>query len=393
MSQRSVLALNSGSSSVRFSVYGVEGTPSLRLEGKLDRVRLPGTSLSFHNLITAQNHTRLIGPGDGSPVADIILALLQEQGEFGSIVAVGHRVVQGFDQVQPRVVTEELLRELEALIPYDPEHLPQELELIRLIRQRHPGLPQITCFDTLFHRDMPRVARLLAIPRRYESQGLRRYGFHGLSYTFLMERMKQLAGDEAAQGRIILAHLGNGSSMAAVREGKCMETSMGFTPASGLVMGTRSGDIDPGLIPCLVRTGPMTAEQCDHLLNHESGLLGVSGTSSDMRDLLEMEKHDLRAAEAVDLFCHQAKKCVGSFAAVLGGLDTLVFSGGIGEHCPSIRARICAGLEFLSLEIDPAANHATRSVISAAAGRVTVRVIPTDENLMIVRSICQTLGL
>jgi acetate kinase len=245
----------------------------------------------------------------------------------------------------------------------------------------------VACFDTAFHHDMPRVASLLPIPRRFEAKGVRRYGFHGLSYAFLLGELSRAAGPEAAGGRVILAHLGSGASLAAVRGGRSMDTSMGFTPTSGMPMGTRSGDLDPGLAPYLARTGQVTPARFNDIVNHESGLLGVSETSADMRDLLEREGQDVRAAEAVDLFCYQARKWIGAFAAVLGGLDTLVFSAGIGEHCPAVRARICEGLSFLGIELDAARNAGTAPVISTDGGRVSVRVIATDEELMIAQSV------
>jgi acetate kinase len=286
-----------------------------------------------------------------------------------------------------------MVEELRRLSPFDPEHLPEEILLTDAFHRRFPELPQVACFDTAFHHDLPRVARLLPIPRRYEALGVRRYGFHGLSYAFLMGELARLGGDEAARGRIVLAHLGNGASLAAVREGKSLDTSMGFTPAAGVPMSTRSGDLDPGLIWYLARTGGMNAQQFNEMANLHSGLLGVSETSSDMRDLLEREAGDVRAAEAVALFCYQVRKWVGAFAAALGGLDTLVFAGGIGEHAPVIRTRICEGLGFLGIDIDEERNAANAAVVSAVAGRVTVRVIHTDEEQMIARSVCRVLGL
>jgi acetate kinase len=287
----------------------------------------------------------------------------------------------------PELVTGELLEELHRISPYDPDHLPREIELIEAFRQRHPRLPQVACFDTAFHRTMPRVAKLLPIPRRYDAKGVQRYGFHGLSYAYLMEELARLGDPAATAGRVILAHLGNGASLAAVRDGKSIDTSMGFTPTAGLVMSTRSGDLDPGLAPYLARTERMTTKQIYEMVNHESGLLGVSETSSDMRDLLAQEAHDIRAAEAVALFCYQAKKWIGAFAAALGGIDTLVFAGGIGENAPPVRARICDGLGFLGVELNKARNAESAGMISMEAGRVTVRVIRTDEDLMIARSV------
>jgi acetate kinase len=248
------------------------------------------------------------------------------------------------------------------------------------------------CFDTAFHRTMPRVASLLPIPRRYEAAGVRRYGFHGLSYEFLMEELARLSDPAATKGRVILAHLGNGASLAAVRDGKSIDTSMGFTPTAGLVMSSRSGDLDPGLISYLARTEQMSATQFQEMVNHASGLLGVSEISSDLRDLLARESDDVRAAEAVALFCYQAKKWIGSFAAALGGLDTLVFAGGIGEHAPLIRGRICDELGFLGIELDEGRNMKNAPLISTNGGRVAVRVIPTDEELMIAKSVIRVLG-
>ena len=251
----------------------------------------------------------------------------------------------------------------------------------------------MACFDTAFHRDLPRVAKMLPIPRRYEAQGVRRYGFHGLSYAFLMGELSRLAGAETAQRRVILAHLGNGASLAAVRDGKSVDTSMSFTPTAGVPMSTRSGDLDPGLVSYLARAENMSAKQFNEMVNFQSGLLGMSETSSDMRDLLECEAQDVRAAEAVALFCYQVKKWIGAFAAALGGVDTLVFAGGIGENAPTVRARICAGLGFLGIELEEKRNAKNEGVISMAAGRVAVRVIHTDEEWMIANTVCRVLGL
>jgi acetate kinase len=321
-----------------------------------------------------------------------LLDRLERQSSFAKVGAVGHRVVHGMQHVEPELVSETLLCELRAMSPIVPEHLPFEIALIEAVRDRHPALRQVACFDTAFHRRMPRVAKLLAVPRRFDAKGVQRYGFHGLSYQFLTEELGRTAGRDAARGRVILAHLGGGASLAALRDGESVDTSMGFTPVSGLVMGTRAGDIDAGLVAFLARTEGMTAAQFETMANHESGLLGVSEISADMRELLARETADVRAAEAVALFCYQAKKWVGAFAAALGGLDTLVFSGGIGENAPVIRARICDGLGFLGVELDSAANAGSATVISATSSRVTVRVIRTDEEQVIARSVYCVLG-
>jgi len=322
-----------------------------------------------------------------------LLDWLEARQEFASIRAVGHRVVHGMGHTEVARVTPEVVDELHHATPYAPDHLPREIELIEAFRTRYPGLPQVACFDTAFHRGMPPVARLLPIPRRYQAKGLRRYGFHGLSYAYLLEELARVAGPEAAQSRVILAHLGNGASLAAIQGGTSIDTSMGFTPAAGLVMSTRTGDLDPGVVSFLAHTEQMTASQFHEMVNHESGLLGVSEISSDMRDLLAREADDVRAAEAVELFCYQAKKWVGAFAAALGGLDTLVFSAGIGERSAPIRTRICSGLGFLGIELHDVRNATHASVISTDASRVTVRVIPTDEEQMIARSVSRLLGL
>jgi len=307
---------------------------------------------------------------------------------------VGHRVVHGGPKYsEPQRITPVLVEELRQLSPFDPEHLPEEIRLTEACHRRFPDLPQVACFDTAFHRDLPRVAQLLAIPRRYEAQGVRRYGFHGLSYAFLMEELTRVAGWETARGRVILAHLGNGASLAAVHNGKPVDTSMGFTPAAGVPMSTRSGDLDPGLVWYLARTERIDARRFNEMVNAESGLLGVSETSSDMRDLLEHEAVDIREAEAIALFCYQVKKWIGAFAAALGGLETLVFAGGIGENVPIVRERICEGLGFVGIDLQPKRNTDSADVISTQTSRVTVRVIRTDEESMIAETVSRVLGL
>jgi acetate kinase len=286
-----------------------------------------------------------------------------------------------------------MIQELHRLSSFDPEHLPGEIELIKAVTHHYPDVPQVACFDTAFHRSMPRVARLLPIPRRYDEKGIQRYGFHGLSYEFLMEELARLAGTKAARGRVILAHLGNGASLAAVYNGKPVDTSMGFTPAAGVPMSTRSGDLDPGLVWYMARAEGIDARRFNEIVNSESGLFGVSEISSDMRDLIERESEDVRAAEAVALFCYQVKKWIGAFAAALGGLDTLVFTAGIGEHESEVRGRICEGLEFLGIELDDRQNANNAGVISKDGSRVTVRVIHTDEEQMIAKMVSRVLSL
>jgi len=318
---------------------------------------------------------------------------MEERGGGDAVTAVGHRVVHGGPKYsEPQRITPDLVEELHRLSPFDPDHLPEEILLTEAFFRRFPDLAQVAVFDTAFHHDLPRVARLLPIPRRYEAQGVRRYGFHGLSYAFLLQELARLAGAEAAGGRLVLAHLGNGASLAAVRGGRSMDTTMSFTPTAGVPMSTRSGDLDPGLLWYLARTEGLDAKGFNEMVNFQSGLLGVSETSSDMRDLLDREGRDVRAAEAVALFCYQVKKAIGAFAAALGGLDTLVFAGGIGENASAIRARICDGLGFLGIALDEQRNAANEGVISTAVSRVAVRVIRTDEERMIAEAVCSVLG-
>ena len=385
-----VLTINAGSSSIRFAVYEAGIAPLRRLAGKIDRIGLRGTNFTVTGPAGQAQPARRLVAADHRTAVDFLLEWLETHPIFPTIKAAGHRVVHGMKHSIPERVTTRLLAELHRITPYDPDHLPREIELIKAIRRRHPRLPQVACFDTAFHHGMPRVAKLLPIPRRYAAKGVERYGFHGLSYSYLMEELGRL-DRKAVKGRVILAHLGSGASLAAVDRGRSIDTSMGFTPAAGLVMGTRSGDLDPGLLSFLARREQMTPAQFDRMVNHESGLLGVSGTSSDVRDLLAHAATDVRAAEAVALFCYQVKKWIGAYAAALGGLDTLVFAAGIGENAPAIRQRICAGLGFLGVALDRKRNAGNAPLISTDAGRVRVRIIRTDEELMIARSVCRIL--
>ena len=386
-----VLTLNGGSSSIRFAVCGAKDASKL-VAGKIERMGTPQASMTVHDLRHSgkKQTTMALDANDHRSAGAFLLEWLASQSLLDSIGAVGHRVVHGMQHSDPERITPELVKELKTIKPYDPEHLPSEIELIELVSQRLPQVPQVACFDTAFHRSMPRQATLLPIPRRYAAKGVQRYGFHGLSYTYLMGELAR-SGDAAAdRGRVILAHLGNGASLAAVLDGKSVDTSMGFTPTAGLVMSSRSGDLDPGLVSFLAATESMDAAGFERMVTHESGLLGISETSSDIRDLLEKENTDVRAAEAVTVFCYQVKKWIGAFAAALGGLDTLVFAGGIGENASVVRSRICEGLGFLGIDLDAAANERGAAVISS--GVVAVRVIRTDEESVIASSTLRVLG-
>jgi acetate kinase len=388
-----ILTINGGSSSIKFALYQTGELLEKKNYGSVDRIGLPGTNLTFSDSGGKHKDSLILESSDTRSAANFLIDWLEEQVDFSLISGIGHRVVFGLKHTESEPITQELVNELHRISPYDTDHLPAEIELIEAMQQRYPKIPQVACYDTAFHRNMPRVAKLLPIPRRFDAVGIQRYGFHGLSYSYLIEELARVAGTKAAQGRVILAHLGSGASLAAVREGKSIDTSMGFTPAGGLTMGTRPGDLDPGVAWYIMKSENLSPKQFNKLINHDSGLLGISETSSDMRDLLEKENDDVRAAEAVELFCYQTKKWIGSFAAALGGLNTLVFSGGIGENCPVIRTRICEGLEFLGIELEEKRNKSNAPVITKDKGQTAVRVIHTDEEGMIAKMATQILIL
>jgi acetate kinase len=356
-----ILTLNAGSSTLKFGLFG-EGSPAVRLAAG----------------------TVELAPGK-APTMDPVLERLSPFGGLREVAAVGHRIVHGgssFDR--PTRIDDGMLAKLRDLCSLDPDHLPGEIAIIETARDGTPGRPHVACFDTAFHASMPRVSRLLPLPRAYEAQGVRRYGFHGLSCQYLVEELGRVS-EAAAGGRVVLAHLGSGSSLTAVREGRSVDTTMGFTPNSGVPMASRSGDLEPGVLVHLARTSKTRVDELDEMLNKRSGLLGVSGLSGDMRELLARAEIDPACADAVGLYCHSVRKAIGALATTLDGLDTLVFSAGIGERAPSIRERICAGLAHLGVELDPVRNMANAPVISTAASRATVRVIPTDEEAIIAR--------
>ena len=387
-----LLTVNGGSSSLKFALYDFEssaaGSPRRTLGGMIDRVGLPDARMSVQRAGRSEvGSLERQCDRSSTAAADLLIDWLLQAVGCEMIAGVGFRVVHGGPRYHlPEVVTPELIAELRRIIPLDVDHLPGQIALLERFRERLPKLPQVACFDTGFHHAMPRVATIVPIPRRFEAAGIRRYGFHGLSYAFLMEEVARVAGPHVAGGRVILAHLGSGASLAAVRGGQSIDTTMGLTPSSGLVMSTRAGDIDPGLAWYLAESCGVTAEAFYRMINHESGLLGVSETSRDMRDLLSKRDHDRRAAEAVALFCYQARKGIGALAAALGGLDLLVFSGGIGENSPEVRAVICEGLEFLGVTLDAEQNRASAPLITTEQSRTPVRVIRTDEESMIAKA-------
>jgi acetate kinase len=385
-----ILTLNGGSSSLKFALYS--GRPfQARLQGKIEKIGQQNAVFRFCR--AGHEETKQEVGVQNMPVAvEFLIKWLGKSVGFEQIAAVGHRIVHGMHHKDVTEIDNDLLAELKQISAYDPDHLPAEILLIEKIRELQPGLKQIACFDTAFHQQLPRNAYLFPLPGELEKTGARRYGFHGLSYQYLLEKIGISYGAQVADGRLILAHLGSGCSMAAVKKGQCLDTTMGFTPAGGMMMGTRPGDLDPGLIDYLLKTKKVNPDGLSDLINHRSGLLGVSQISADMGELLEKEFCEPGAADAVSLFCYQAKKWVGAMASVLGGIDGLVFSGGIGEHAPPVRLRICEGLEYLGIHIDNVSNESNDAVISAARGPVKVYVMPTNEEYMIAKLTVQKIS-
>lgn len=400
-----ILTINAGSSSLKATLYDVEGgertTPVSRTERTMHAPQTERMTRALQaERIGPSGGRMLIVDGRGATLLDreeplpdhqsalrAFLGWLRREGLDVAPSAVGHRIVHGGGAHQePELVTASVLVDLQRLVPLDPEHLPQALAVIQATARLYPAIPQVVCFDTAFHRSMPRVARIYPLPRAAGEAGVMRYGFHGLSCEYIVEALRAM-DTRAADGRVIVAHLGNGASLTAVRGGASVETTMGCTPAGGLMMGTRPGDLDPGVLLHLLQAQGMSPAALNQLVNREAGLLGVSGTSADMRDLLDRESTDPRAAEAVALFCYLARKALGALVTVLGGLDTLVFTAGIGEHAAPVRERICAGLAFLGIELDPERNRRHAPIVSREGGSVVVRVMKTDEDLMIARHV------
>ena len=387
-SRSRILTVNGGSSSIKFALFDDDAKLRRVLSGAVDRIGSADSVLRVQGAGSEESFVRPVAAPDHRGAVEVLMSWIAERGGRDGLAAVGHRIVHGGDKFwRPQRITTGMLEELRHMSPFDPEHLPEEILLAEGFHAKFPDLPQVACFDTAFHHEMPRVARQLPIPRRYEAAGVRRYGFHGLSYESILD---QLAGEGepiATKGRAILAHLGSGASLAAVRDGRSVDTSMGFTPAGGVPMGTRSGDLDPGLLWYLNRTEGLDSKGWNEMVNFRSGLLGISETSSDMRDLLDREAQDVRAAEAVEFFCYQVRKWIGSFAAALGGLDTLVFAGGVGENAPQIRERICEDLGFLGIGLDGEKNAVNADLISKPSGKVEVRIVRTDEEGRIAKAV------
>ena len=384
-----LLTLNTGSSSLKAALYQGERGDAQALTIHAERIGHADARI----WIAAADKATLLDEQrdlvDHAAALDALFSWLHDKYPELALDAVGHRLVHGGSRYRdPQRITTEMVTALHDLVPIDPEHLPQALAAIEVVTRGYPALPQVACFDTAFHQQMPSVARIYPLPREYRDAGLIRYGFHGLSYEYIMEMLRDI-DPVAANGRVIIAHLGSGASMVAVRDGVGRDTTMGFTPTGGLVMGTRTGDLDPGVLLYLLTNHGLDAAALSELVNKRSGLLGVSGTSGDMRDLLDRADTDPQARIAIDLFCYTARKYIGALAAVLGGVDTLVFTGGIGERAAPVRESICAELAFLGVTLDAERNAAHAPIISHAAGAVTIRVLPTDEDLMIARHTAQ----
>ncbi len=381
MNPHYILALNSGSSSLKFAVYEFDGARErLLLRGEAENIGAPSGHLWLRTADGSSIVDQLRPISDHQTAVQIALDELKK-GKYPSPAAIGHRVVNGGRLSAPQKITPQILTDLRNLVPLAPLHLPAEIKIMEAVASRAPQIPQVACFDTAFHRRLPELAQRFPLPRKLFDEGLRRYGFHGLSYEYVLQEL----GSAAKGQRLVIAHLGNGCSLAAVRDGSPVDTSMGLTPTGGVMMGTRTGDLDPGILIYLLREKGYDAARLERLVDAESGLLGVSDLTSDMKTLLAKRDSDARAAEAVAMFCRSIRKEIGAFAAVLGGLDILVFTGGIGERAPAVRDEICRDLGHLGVRLDPVRNNAEEDIISAAQSACLVRVVATNEELMIAR--------
>jgi len=381
-----ILTINSGSSSIKFSLFSMGSIETQLFSGSARGI---GLDSGIFHITDGDGKTEIekkLSLRDHGAALREIISWLHRNAFDRDVGAVGHRLVHGGSAyAKPHLITAGVLTALDGLVPFAPDHLPHEIDAIKEFTRSYPGLKQVACFDTAFHRTMPELAQWYALPREVRRHGVLRYGFHGLSYEYILGELRKIEGPESTDGRVIIAHLGNGASMAAIRRGKSMDTTMGFTPAGGLMMSTRSGDLDPGVIVYLLKDKGMDSAAVNRMVNNQAGLLGVSGISSDMKVLLDEEQRNPHAAEAVELFCYQARKFLGALSAVLGGLDRLIFTGGIGENAPSIRERICKEMEFLGIRFDKDLNQENASIISRNGSPAVVRVMKTNEELMIAR--------
>jgi len=380
--QTTILTVNSGSSSIKLVLFSAETLKRI-LEISVANIGQRNAMITLETTPN-QKHTQDIQADNHEEAIVAMLDRIADQLSPDELLAIGHRIVHGGQKYdKPIAITAGVVENLKHIAPFDPEHMKTAIGLINTFRHRFPQTTQVACFDTAFYKNMPPVARLLPLPRKFEALGLRRYGFHGLSYEYLLQRFRERAGGTAMNGRVILAHLGSGASLTAVKNGKPLDTTMSFTPASGVPMSTRAGDLDPGIVAFLHERTGMTIEEFNHMVHFESGLLGISGTSADMELLIRESTHSQHAADAVNLFCYQIRKTIGSFAAVLGGLDSLIFAGGMGENAPIIRENVCEGLEYLGIKLDAQRNMNHEFLISGDDSTVGVHVIHTDEAAVI----------
>lgn len=388
-----ILSINAGSSSIKFALFKCEPQLVLVFDGAIDDIGGPRSSFTVRESAVNMLERRFAIP-ESITAVNVLVEWLTARLQPADLAAVAHRVVYGGPGYSAtQAVDAAMLTTLYDAVTSEPAHLPQEVRLIETLRRHYPDAAHIACFDSGFHATMPKVASMLPIPRRYEAQGLRRYGFHGLSCAYLTRKLADVAGASAAAGKVVIAHLGGGASVTAVENGRSRDTTMGLTPAGGIMMGKRSGDLDPGLAWHLGRGEQMTPAAFHHMVNHQSGVLGISDTSADLRVLLDRQGVDSRAAEAVEMFCYQARKAICAMAGAIDGIDTLIFTGGIGENADEVRRRICAGLSHLGVTLDPARNLGDAPVISTGTSRVCVRVMHTDEQWMIAEEARQLLAV
>ena len=382
-----ILVINAGSSSIKFSLYISNGDekPQLSCKGQVEGINVAPHFIakSPHGSVLNEQRWPDQPNMNHQSLFKYMIDWIEAQLGDVELKAAGHRVVHGGSQYsQPLLVDDDLMEELERLVPLAPLHQPHNLAPIRALREVHPHLLQVACFDTAFHRSNPWTAQSFALPRKLTGEGVKRYGFHGLSYEFIARQLRQTA-PAVARGKVVVCHLGSGTSMCAIDDGKSIASTMGFTALDGLPMGTRTGSLDAGVVLYLLQQKGMTPKEIEDLLYKQSGLLGISGVSNDMRVLLESsEPH---AAEAVDLFVYRISRELGSLSAAMGGIDALVFTAGIGEHSPQVRSKVCAHAEWLGVEIDEEANESDAMMISTLDSGVSVWVIPTDEEMMIAK--------
>jgi len=387
-----ILSINAGSSSIKFALFKCGPTLDLVFDGAISDIGGPRSSFSVRECAAGMLERRFAIPESVTAV-NVLVEWITSRLQAADVAAVAHRVVYGGPGLSAtQAVDTAMLNALYDGASSEPAHLPQEIRLIETLRRHYPDAAHIACFDNGFHATMPKVASMLPIPRRYDAQGLRRYGYHGLSCAYLTRKLAEVAGPSAAAGKLVIAHLGGGASVTAVEGGRSRDTTMGLTPTGGMMMGKRSGDLDPGLAWQLGRREQMSPAAFHHMVNHQSGVLGVSGTSADLRVLLDLQGVDSRAAEAVEMFCYQARKAICAMAGAIDGMETLIFTGGIGENADEVRRRICAGLTHLGVVLDPARNLGDAPVISTGASPVCVRVMRTDEQWMIAEEARQWLA-